>query len=136
MIIYLDSSALLKRVLDEDGTARLRGQLTTWDDSGETFVTSQLADVEVARALRSRIDVDVESREFAVALDQVMDGVARYPVDGQVVSTSQIIGPPLLRSLDAIHLATAVLLRVDRLVTYDQRMREVAGGLGIVTEQP
>lgn len=136
MIIYLDSSALLKRVLDEEGTARLRDQLTTWDDSGETFVTSQLADIEVARSLRSRIDVDVESRDFAVALDQVMDGVSRYPVDGQVVSASQIIGPPLLRSLDAIHLATAVLLRVDRLVTYDQRMLGIAGALGIVTEQP
>lgn len=136
MIIYLDSNALLKRVLDEERAVELRDQLDVWNGDGSTFVTSQLADIEVARGMRSRIDIDVESRAFAHALDQVMDGVSVAPLDRQVVSTSQIIGPPLLRSLDAIHLATAVLLRVDRLVTYDQRMLDVAAGLGIVTEQP
>jgi predicted nucleic acid-binding protein len=97
---------------------------------------SQLAEVEVARGLRSRLDVDIEPTDFAEALDQVFDGVALYPVDGQVVGTAQIIGPAVLRSLDAIHLATAALLRVDLLVSYDERMLEVAAGLGILTERP
>lgn len=97
---------------------------------------SQLAEVEVARGLRSRLDLDIESTDFADALDQVLDGVSCYPVDGQVVGTAQIIGPSVLRSLDAIHLATAVLLRVDLLVSYDDRMLDVAEGLGIVTERP
>jgi predicted nucleic acid-binding protein len=97
---------------------------------------SQLAEVEVARGLRSRLDLDIESTDFAEALDQVLDGVACYPVDGQVVGTAQIIGPAVLRSLDAIHLATAALLRVDLLVSYDERMLDVAAGLGILTERP
>ena len=90
----------------------------------------------MARGLRSRLDVDIEPTDFAEALDQVFDGVALYPVDGQVVGTAQIIGPAVLRSLDAIHLATAALLRVDVLVSYDERMLEVAAGLGILTERP
>ncbi len=136
MIVYLDSSALLKRILDEERTKELRDQLDAWNGEGAQFVTSQLAEIEVARGLRSRIDIDVESQAFARALDEVWDGVAVAPLDRQVVSTSQIIGPPLLRTLDAIHLATAVLLRVDRLVTYDDRMLDVAAGLGVVTERP
>ena len=52
------------------------------------------------------------------------------------VEQARIVGPPLLRSLDAIHLATAVALAADEVWTYDQRRARTAEELGILSRMP
>ena len=62
--------------------------------------------------------------------------MAECPVTEQVVSIARRIGPTSLRSLDAIHLASAAVLDVDLVCAYDQRMLIAAAELGFRTVSP
>jgi len=53
-----------------------------------------------------------------------MSGVAEHPVGDEVVSLSQRLNPHRLRSLEAVHLASAMLLDADLLIAYDDRMAD------------
>jgi len=89
-------------------------------------VSSSLAWVEVERALRSIVS---SNPHFDVGeLARVaMSGVAERVIGADVVSLARRIEPPaVLRTLDAIHLATAVLLDADLVITYDDRLTAAA----------
>lgn len=135
MRAYIDSSALVKRVSDEIHADALTDALERTLDEGGVVVTSALARVEVARALRLKLDVD-EPRKIIVAATEIFDGIAVAAIETMILDHARIIGPPLLRSLDAIHLATAVALGADEVWTYDQRMAGVAEELGILSRSP
>lgn len=135
MRVYIDSSALVKRVSDEVHTDALTDALEKTLDEGGVVVTSGLTRVEVARALRLKLDVD-EPRRIVVAATEVFDGISVAAIEGMVLDHARIIGPPLLRSLDAIHLATAVAIGADEVWTYDRRMAQVAEELGILSRSP
>lgn len=47
-----------------------------------------------------------------------------------------MLEPRVLRSLDAIHLATAVLINADLMLSYDDRLTDAAGHNGIAIETP
>lgn len=129
-MIYLDSSALLKLVVTEAET----GTLTSWlaERADTTWVSSELASVEVVRAAR-RLDEDAvpAARTLLERLDVV-------PLTGVVVRTAQDLRPAALRSLDALHLASALLLREDltAFVAYDARLAVAAADAGLVTASP
>ncbi len=55
-----------------------------------------------------------------------LSGIAERPMTAEVVSLARRIDPTVLRSLDAMHLATAVLLDADVIVTNDDRLAEAA----------
>jgi predicted nucleic acid-binding protein len=135
MRIYLDSSALVKRVFEEPDADALRGALAAAHTAGASFATSALARVEVGRVTRSRLD-EAPPRDIAVASSEAFLGVAIAALSRSVLESARVIGPPVLRSLDAIHLATAIALGVDELWTYDHRMRTVAEDLGIPVRAP
>lgn len=101
MVAYLDSSALVKLIGIEAETAALRRELTNWPDR----VSSLLASVEVARAARRR------GGSAAQIAANVLAGLDLLAIDPIPTATS--IGGPLLRSLDAIHLATAQNIAAD-----------------------
>jgi predicted nucleic acid-binding protein len=124
MRVYLDSSALLKRVIDEPESEALAGVLRGHADESDLLLSSALAPIEVSRALRVRLDVGYAAA--AEIVDDAMSGVAVQPIGDEVVSLSQRLNPHRLRSLDAIHVASAMLLDVDLMITYDDRM--VAAG--------
>ena len=121
-VTYLDSSAIVKLAVEEPESAALRRYLRR----RRPFVTSALARIEVARALLPlgqaavRRGQDVQSRVDLVRVNE------------RVLSTAGALLPVELRSLDAIHLATAQQLGTDlaRVVTYDERMAAAAGALG------
>lgn len=71
-------------------------------------------------------------------MDAVIEAVDLLPIDGPVAAGAGTVGPPALRSLDAIHLATALSLGADLevLITYDERLAEAAGAAGIAAEAP
>ena len=130
-MLYLDTSALAKLVVSEEETASLRSFLA---ERGSVFAfSSYLAHTELLRASR-RHGAAVTKRARAVLGAIHLVDVARHVLElAAVLDVSA-----RLRSLDAIHLATC-LVAVDRLeavVTYDLRMREAAGDLGLVVEAP
>lgn len=127
-VVYLDASALVKQVVAEAESAALRTYLTHRPHRA----TSVLARVEVVRAL-GRVGVDQQAR-----LEAVFKGVVVVGLGEEIVSRAGRVGPPALRTLDAIHLATALELGADlaAFVTYDARLADSARALGIPVAAP
>lgn len=129
-MIYLDSSAILKLVRAEAETEALREWLTVRHD--EPLITSELGRVEVLRAAR-RVGAraQAEARVLLGDLDLV-------PLDQAVQDLAADIGDSSLRSLDALHLASAVLLReyLTALVVYDHRLAGAAESEGLTVAAP
>jgi uncharacterized protein len=94
-------------------------------------VASALTRIESTRALR-RASFAFEF-EFEPILAETFRTIDFMPIDERIVALASRVEPPLLRSLDAIHLASALTLgsELEALVTYDRRLAEAAGQLGI-----
>lgn len=129
-MIYFDSSALMKLIREEGETASLSEWLNGQPDA--PVVTSELGRVEVLRAARrAGRSVMAEARAVVGDLDLV-------PLDRGVQDLAAEIGDPLLRTLDALHLASAMLLRDDltAFVAYDHRLVSAAKAAGLPTTSP
>jgi len=128
MAVYLDSSALVKLVIQEAESAALRRFLR----GRPIRVSSALARVEVMRA------VCVQGPEAQRRAQAVLDRMRLLRVDDDILAAAAVLDPGILRSLDAIHLASARAFGSDLegVVTYDMHMSEAAGLLGCVTFAP
>jgi predicted nucleic acid-binding protein len=129
--IYLDSSALVKLVQREAESEALRRFLRKYQD--DQYATSTLARVEVVRAVLSGGPNAVASaRRQLSRLDQI--SLETELLDRAASLTSGV----LLRSLDAVHLASAQVMGAElrAIVTYDERMALIATSLGLVVEAP
>jgi predicted nucleic acid-binding protein len=127
-VTYLDSSALVKLAVREPESRALRRYLAR----RRPLVCSALARVEVARAL-------IPLGEQAIRRgDEVLSRIDLVRINDRVLRAAAVLMPAELRSLDAIHLATAQLLgsELHRIVTYDNRMVSAAKALGWRVEQP
>jgi len=135
---YLDSSAIIKRVRDEEHSAALVDRLRSLSKSGHATITSALTWVEVERSLRSIVAragaLDTYPLDDAVATATIDIGIVR--ITAPVLAAARWIGPPILRSLDAIHLASAVLGGASVFITYDQRLAEAARSVKLAVESP
>ncbi len=135
MRVYFDSSALVKRVIDEperkDFERAFRGLIA----EGAEFSSSTLAWVEVSRAIRLRLEAE-PPRRIIDLIDTALSGIEEFPISAQVVDIAQRLRPVTLRSLDAIHLASANLLGVDLICGYDQRLLVAAEEYGFRTLSP
>lgn len=128
-MVYLDSSAIVKLVVTEPESAALRRELA----SRPEWASSALARVEVFRALR-RAAADATTLEYAAAL---LDRIALIAVDDGVLEAAAVAEPAALRSLDAVHLATASsLAELDAFVAYDRRLLTAAGDVGLSILSP
>lgn len=124
---YLDSSAIVKLVIEEPESAALRRFL----GRRRPLVSSALARTEVLRALLLEGEVGItRGRSVLAGLDLIR-------VNDRILSAAALL-PPDLRSLDAIHLATAQQLGGDlgQIATYDDRMISAAQLLGLKTSTP
>ena len=132
-MIYLDSSAIIKLIRPEPQSAQLHDWLTAHSD--RTLVSSALAEIEVPRALR-RADPG-----RLVSVPTILAKINRVEIDAVVRATAAAYGEPQVRSLDAIHLASAQSLVLEGLslsafVTYDKRLLETARDLGFTVANP
>lgn len=129
-MIYLDSSALLKLLYEERESAALAGWLSA--RAGTPVVSSELARVEVIRACR-RMNADAlpEARALLGDLDLI-------PLSREVVDRAAEVGGTLLRSLDALHLASALSIRDDisAFIAYDHRLADAATAAGLEAVRP
>lgn len=126
---YLDTSALFKLCCPERESAALDEWL---DEHPGAWVTSALSQVELTRAV---------ARTHSSALARVPIVLAqceRLAIDERLGADASVVPPPELRSLDAIHLATALELAADleTLVTYDVRLAKAAQVNGLQVAAP
>jgi predicted nucleic acid-binding protein len=132
-VIFLDSAAIVKLVRPEAESAALVAWLTAQADT--QLVASALVLTEVPRALR-RSDPG-----RLAAVPTVLARLDRVPVDETVLATAAAYSDPMLRTLDAIHLASAQTLVLEgltltALVTYDKRLLAAAAEVGLETAAP
>jgi len=128
-VIYLDSSAVVKLVRREAETDALRAWLAS---NAQPLVSSALVRAETARALARTEPAALSVLPSVLALlhqrsvtDDLLDAAGRY-------------ADPVLRSLDAIHLATAEELStaLTSFVTYDKRLADAARARGLQVAMP
>jgi predicted nucleic acid-binding protein len=125
---YVDSSALVKLAIEEPQSAALRRYL----QRRRPLVASALARTEMSRAL-------LDEGEAGIARGRAVLGrVNLVRVNDRILHVAGTLLPSDVRSLDAIHLATALELGHDvrQIVTYDEQMAEAARALGLRTVAP
>ncbi|HJX27993.1 MAG TPA: type II toxin-antitoxin system VapC family toxin [Thermoanaerobaculia bacterium] len=129
-LLYLDSSALVKLVLPEAESAALLESLAAWP----VRLSSELARVEVVRAVRRATqDPAVEQRA-----EEVLAGLHLMKIDSEILGRAARLEPRTLRSLDAIHLASALSLGEDlgAIVIYDNGLATAATDRGLTVVTP
>lgn len=129
-MIYLDSSAVLKLLFEESESNVLAAWLG--ERPSIATVSSELTKLEVIRAAR-RLDPDIVpvSRALVAQLDFL-------PLRRDVIDEAVEVGEPTLRSLDAIHLASALSIRTEltTFLAYDHRLVAAAHSAGLHVSQP
>lgn len=129
MAHYLDTSAFLKLVVAETDSAAMRAWATRDDVQ---LVASDLLRTEALRATR---------RHSAAALLQtrtLLDAVHLLSITAEIGERAAELDPSILRSLDALHLASALMLgdELEGVVTYDERLADACAVHGIAVLAP
>ncbi len=128
--VYLDSSALVKLVFAESESPALRAFL----GEQRSRVSSALARTEVGRVV-NRLG---RSEDAKARAGDVLDRTALIALDNGILLRAGEVGPAQLRTLDAVHLATALSLGDDLggIVTYDRRLADAAHRAGLTVWSP
>ena len=127
-IAYLDSSAVVKTIVEESESGALRRLLRDF----ETHASSELARTEVVHAVR-RAQPHALRRAFAA-----LERLVLIRLDAGILDAAGLLEPATLRTLDALHLATALGLsrQLASFVTYDDRMSVAGAALGLPVGAP
>jgi uncharacterized protein len=127
-LIYVDTSALLKLIFPEAESEALAAYLP----ADAAAVSSVLLIVEARRGTIRR------APRRLPRLDVMLGRIRMVELSDSVIETASRLPDPMLRSLDAVHLATAMLIRddVEVLLSYDDRLLTAAASHGIHTATP
>lgn len=127
-LAYLDSSAVVKTIVEEAESHALNRFLLDF----ETHASSELSRTEVVRAVRRDQPAAVPRAFTALQLLVLIE------LSQTILDAAGLLDPPRLRTLDALHLATAQVLspQLGAFVTYDTRMRDAASAVGFPVEAP
>ncbi len=110
--------------------------LTVWLRDRPVRITSVLSRVEVLRAAR-RVAAATDDDAVIARASSVMASVAITDVTGAIADRAGVVDPPVLRSLDAVHLATGILAGpLEAFVAFDDRLADAARAVGLVVVQP
>lgn len=126
--VYLDASALVKLVIAEPESPALIAYLASRPDRA----TSVISRIETTRAVARRGPPTVSQ------LARVLERLVLIDLDAAVVARAAELEPPSVRTLDAIHLASALELGDDLagFVTYDSRLADAARAIGLEVVAP
>ena len=130
MMIYLDSAAVVKLAHAEQESQALRDWLSERADTG--WISSVLTEIESFRALARY------APEAAARLPAVLDQIDLVGLDAPARILAWTVRPATVRSLDAIHLGTALHIRhvLTSFVTYDKRLLDAALAAGLPADAP
>jgi len=129
-VIYLDSAAVVKLVHAEAESQALRDWLSF--RSSLDWTSSALIEVETVRALARH------APEAISRLPPILDLIVLVEISPEVRALAQQVTPPAVRTLDAIHLATALRMsdQLTSFVTYDRRLAGAAAAAGLTVDSP
>jgi predicted nucleic acid-binding protein len=126
---YLDASALVKLIVAEPESGALRRYL------GERprIISSRIVEVELRRAVARQDEIDAGDR-----VSSLIATVELLELNAEVARRAGELTPATLRSLDAIHLASALVIapEVDAVVAYDTRLAAAARAAGLAVVAP
>jgi predicted nucleic acid-binding protein len=128
--LYLDTSAAVKLIQEEHGSDALRGWLA--DRPRSVLASSVILHTELLRATRrGRPDLLANARDL-------LEHVVLLDVGWEVCERAGLLDPDGMRSLDALHLASALALAEDLegVLTYDLRLQDGAEALGLTVIAP
>jgi uncharacterized protein len=129
-LIYVDSCTVIKLIIEEEHSAALVSYLSS---ATLEMISSELTRTEVCRTL-----IRIGQRERTRAeTDALLSKIAKLPVAGIIDKAGDVPGPAL-RTLDALHLATAQMLgpAVTEFITYDERLAKAATEAGLPLTMP
>lgn len=130
MISYLDTSAAMKLLVGEAETEALTAYLHSPADGGRQVVASWLLHTELHCAA-SRHPHDVDLASVGIVLDTLtLVDLSR----GDLLTAGAL--PGRLRSNDALHLAAALRVGVDEMITYDDELSDAASAAGLSVARP
>ena len=124
---YLDTSAALKLLIEEPESGTLAAAIA---EAGAELVGSRLLETELRRAGHRNPGLH---QDGVTALLEVID---MYELPPSIFRQAGLLPGTHLRSLDALHLAAAIALGVDALLTYDVRLASTARDLGVTVLAP
>ena len=127
-MIYVDTSALLKLVHPEPESMPLRTWLARHPGD---LVSSALIRTEARRALLRNDPAALPH------LPAVLAVIAEVPVTDAILDRAAHLTDPALRTLDAIHLASAEAIPdITAMLAYDKRLTEAARAMGLAVASP
>ena len=124
---YLDTSAALKLIVEEPESAALARMI---DGEQPDLVAVWLLETELRRVAHRLDGPEMDM------VTQFLTGVSLYEMPGSLFREAGLLPGADLRSLDALHLAGAIRIGVDCVVTYDTRLAASARSLGIPVMSP
>jgi predicted nucleic acid-binding protein len=126
-LAYIDSSALVKLVLDEADA----GPMRRWYVEAERVTSSVIGLIETRRAVARKVDEPDH-------VNRILRTVVTLELDGVVAAAASRVTPLGLRTLDAIHIATALTIgsELGSFVTYDDHLAEAARAVGLPVVRP
>lgn len=129
-IFYADTSALAKLLADEQESSALTEWIAGIEDL--VIVSSDLVRTELMRAIRRTHPAAASS------VKALLSTIMLVPISTDICDSAARLEPPTLRSLDAIHLATALAAGEDleAMLTYDDRLVEASLGYGLKVLAP
>jgi hypothetical protein len=127
--LYIDASASLKLVVEEPESWALADAL-----AGDQLISSEICRVELGRVLQ-RLGLGQGAERLVRG---VVERIELLRLDDQILDRASEVGPNDLRTLDAIHLASALAIgrELDAVVTYDRRLAAAAEGAGFAVLSP
>ena len=131
MRVYVDSSVLLRRVFGDPGSLRMWPSITA-PVANELIRVECFRSIDRARILGRLTDEHVSDRRAAIH-----DALATFdlvPIERRVLERAAEPFPTLLGTLDAVHLATALLIQDDveelSFATHDDELATAARSVG------
>jgi predicted nucleic acid-binding protein len=129
VILYIETSAAAKLLVDEPASGRLAARLDEAVDADDAVLSSTLLETELRR-LAVRVDL------AQTAVTHLLDRIDLVEIDRSLYREAGLLPGRQLRSLDALHLAAALRAGADVVVTYDHRQADAAVAVGLPVLAP
>ena len=124
MILYVETSAAAKLLVNETASSRLAARLDSAVDQDEALLSSMLLETELRR-LAVRVDL------AQTAVTHLLERFDLVETDRSLYREAGLLPGRHLRSLDALHLAAALRVGADVMITYDRRQADAAEAAGL-----
>jgi uncharacterized protein len=129
VILYIETSAAAKLLVEEPASSRLAARLDSAVDQEDVLLSCRLLETELRR-LAIRVDLT------QTAVTHLLDRLDLVEADRSLYREAGLLPGRHLRSLDALHLAVALRVVADVIVTYDRRQADAAEAVGLPVLAP